>query len=652
MSSKTNGTITFGIWLTVAACGQLASLLLIDAGPRLHFQHYRLARNAFGPIVLSIQAIVVCLGLWRQRQLLADLLGKIGVTRLLFAAAISGATCAALSPRPAQLIMEVTTAFLIQLVQLGTLFLLVESIPAGWLYAWSKRLRFWLGAAWSGDSAIAVLACAVFLTTACLSWFLYANHPHIPDEVVYTLHARYFAAGMLTLPEPPVPRAFDIDLMMLDHGRWFSPVAPGWPAILAIGTAFGCRWLINPLLAGLNVWLSWKLISEVYPLRTSRAATILLCCSPWFLFMSMNFMTHTALMTTVTVALLGIARAARTESWLWLVGAGAAIGYACLIRPLDGLIGGVLTGMFALFFPDKRLKWSQLTVFVAAAILVAGVVLIYNAQLTGSAFQYPIMEYMDRTYHPGSNSLGFGANRGVGWALDAYPGHTPFEAVLNALLNGFSVNVELHGWGIGSLWAIALAAWSSRRYPADKACCVAIATVLGFYSLYYYHGGPEFGARYWYQMLLPLVVLSVRGIEQMESLGDSDRVLAGAILLTSLTIVIYLPWRMLDKYPHFLGMRPDVRQLAQEFKFGRSLVLIRGDRHPDYASAAIYNPLDLRPESSENVPIYAWDRDEAVHQQLLSTYADRPVWVLDGPTRTGSGFKVVQGPAAVRHDPH
>jgi hypothetical protein len=36
-----------------------------------------------------------------------------------------------------------------------------------------------------------------------LAIFSYERHPHIPDEVAYVYHARYFAEGMLSMPVPP-----------------------------------------------------------------------------------------------------------------------------------------------------------------------------------------------------------------------------------------------------------------------------------------------------------------------------------------------------------------------------------------------------------------------------------------------------------------
>jgi hypothetical protein len=123
----------------------------------------------------------------------------------------------------------------------------------------------------------------------------------------------------------------------------------------------------------------------------------------------------------------------------------------------------------------------------------------------------------------------------------------------------------------------------------------------------------------------------------------SARALGAALALSLGAWVTFFPWRAVDKYYHYRNMRPDIREIARTRSLGRSLVFIRGARHPDYASAAIYNPLDLRAD----VPLYVWDASEPAREQALAAYADRPVWIIDGPTRTKNGFQVAAGPLSV-----
>ena len=187
--------------------------------------------------------------------------------------------------------------------------------------------------------------------------------------------------------------------------------------------------------------------------------------------------------------------------------------------------------------------------------------------------------------------------------------------------------------------ALLLCSWSLNR--SDWLMLAAIATVFAAYFPYYYSGGPDFGARYWYLMIVPLVALTVRGIHWADRAGAGPRASLVVIALCGLSVINYFPWRAIDKYYHYLDMRPDVRQFAKQHRFDGALVLIRGAMFPDYESAAIENPLDL---SRRDATIYAWDRNDKARGATLRTYSDRPVWIVEGPTITRSGYRIVEGP--------
>jgi hypothetical protein len=252
------------------------------------------------------------------------------------------------------------------------------------------------------------------------------------------------------------------------------------------------------------------------------------------------------------------------------------------------------------------------------------------------------MAYNDKYYGANSNAFGFGPDRGMGWGLDAFPGHTPLESVINTNLNVFTLNTDLFGWSTGSLVLIALFVAAGRWRRIDRLMIAVILATIGLHAFYWYSGGPDFGPRYWSLTLIPCVLLTLSGLGTLERslVEERGRALFAVLSLCALALIVYVPWRAMDKYYHFRGMRPDVRELARAVPFGRSLVLVRGCRHPDYASAAAYNPLDL----SAAAPIYAWDVDPTIRAKTLAAYADRPVWIVDGPTLTHTGFKVRAGP--------
>jgi hypothetical protein len=116
-------------------------------------------------------------------------------------------------------------------------------------------------------------------------------------------------------------------------------------------------------------------------------------------------------------------------------------------------------------------------------------------------------------------------------------------------------------------------------------------------------------------------------------LGATAALVAGALL-------VFVPWRAIDKYHHYRGMRPDIRELSTRYSWAGGIVLIRGNRHPDFASAVVYNPVDL----GLALPIYAWDRGAEVRRRLIAAYPGRRFWIVNGPTLTGGGYEVLVGP--------
>jgi hypothetical protein len=219
--------------------------------------------------------------------------------------------------------------------------------------------------------------------------------------------------------------------------------------------------------------------------------------------------------------------------------------------------------------------------------------------------------------------------------------------MINANLNIHSLNTELFGWSIGSLVFVALLVFAGKLHKSDWMMLAVCTAVFVSFFFYYYSGGPDFGARYWYLMLVPLVALTIRGISFLQSTLEqsSTSVLIAVGVLALLTLLNYFPWRAVDKYRHFWGMRPDVRVLAKQYNFGKSLVLVRAQTsHPDFASAAFYNPLYWNADA----PVYAWDRNPDVRAKLLAAFPDRPVWIIEAPSLTHSGYKVVAGPLSAR----
>jgi hypothetical protein len=651
------GRLAFLRWTGLALVGQAVTLQLMRAGPLIGYQHYVEVSQLFSPAArpwtafLIIQSLIVGVALRRAWPALRERIStrpsgwRIAAVLLVFMA-----TAAALSRSPVVYAGELALAAYLQFLQLATVILAALAAPPDVIAAFARRWDGWRAgdetSFFRTDRFVAIAAGWAVLVTALLCIVVYERHAHVPDEVAYLLHAKYFAHGLLEMPLPPVPAAFDIDLFTYEAGRWYSPVPPGWPAVLAIGSFFGVPWLVNPLLSGVAVWLAYVLVRAVYDTRTAKLTTILLCTSPWFLFLGMSFMSHQLTLAVALAGAVAVARLRMTGAPAWTLPAGVALGVLALLRPLEGFVAALLLGFWTLGGIGPRLRRIALLAAMAVvSIVTASITLPYNRYFTGSATEFPIMAYTEARFGPGSFALGFGPDRGLGWpGLDPFPGHGALDVLVNTNLNLYQLNVELLGWSTGSLLLIAVLAFSRSVRRADRWMLLAILAVIAAHAFFWFSGGPDFGARYWYLILIPCLVLTARGLDVvMNAVANSAeraRPAMAALILVAGTLLVFLPWRSVDKYHHYRQMRPDIRRLEAEHAFGRSLVLVRGRRFPDYMSAAVYNPIDL----ASAAPIYAWDRSDAVRRALLEAYRDRPVWIVDGTTRTNGGFRVVAGP--------
>jgi 4-amino-4-deoxy-L-arabinose transferase-like glycosyltransferase len=649
-------------WLVVVAATLGASLVLIDAPPGAAYQHYRLPpTGTAGWLALAVLIVNGLLVLTAGRDHVVTALQwarhAIRPAALVLLVLAVLATGAAPSAQPAAYLPELVFAALVALLAALALLAAVRTLPERALDSLARAADRLLGPGGAPgpvrpDRFALIVATSVTVAAAVLSATVYERHPHVPDEVVYLLQARYLADGMLTMPASPVPDAFNIDLMHYEPDRWFSPVPPGWPFVLAVGAWFGAPWLVNPVLGGLAIVLAYPLLGALFDRRTTRLALLLLATSPWFLFMSMNFMTHTLALVCALAGGLGVARARTHGRALPAFAAGLGTGAVSLIRPLEGVAVAVLVGLWSLGARGRRFRFSPSAWLVAGTVLSGALTFPYNRLLTGNPTRFPLMAYIDKYYAPGSNDMGFGPNRGLGWSgLDPFPGHGAADVAVNALLNASQVNVELLGWPTGAVLLIGclLARGTRSLTRQDAWLLAAVAVVAGSHTFYWFSGGPDFGARYWYLIIVPCVALAARAVRGAFADQSPHTTLArrndvgptvAAFVLMVLAVTVYVPWRAAGKYHHYRGMRADVRDLARDERLAGSLVLVRGRRHPDFASAAIYNPIDLRSPA----PVFAWDASEQIRQRVLEAYPSRPVWIVDGPSLTRQGYRLVAGP--------
>ena len=648
----------FAFWLAIGMSGHGATLALTmsDAwslGFRSAsdaFAHHRIAL-----VLLLIVAVTVGAG---ARRMIVALFARYGAWRVLcFVTLWTLATTLFIRSRTAFAWSLGITA-VAHLANFGALVLAVRAMPPGLV----KLRRFvpW-GFALAATSVSILIAHAVFETM-----------PHVPDDVAYYFQAKTYAAGLAYRPAPPEPALFEQWLIAIKDGKWFSVFPPGWPLVLALGFLAGVPWLVNPLLAGLAVLLTHRLVHRTVSPAAADVTAVMLACSPSFLFVSSTYMAHTSSIVCTLAALLGVERAASSPTVRRAAGfAGAAGGFAGLLfltRPLEGVIVGVVVLARALGVGGRRLTWPAIAAGTLSGAAVMSIFFINNRLLTGNALIDPIQDYFNRTFYRGSNDIGFGANRGnLGWGNDISSGHSPLEAARNVNSNLSLADTELFGWAFGSmlmvgLFLVLVAPAGSRswvrqssqrsRTPEWLVPWAAIAFLTITATALYWYSGADLGPRYWLQCIVPFAVLGVLGaFRAAEHLGVARR-RAGALLVVAsfFGAALLIPWRASTKYHRYRGVVTDLRDLRSRALDARDLVLIRsrvtGMRSTpfsDFGPGIILNEIPLG-----SGPIFARATDQAAVTRLQNHMPGRRVWILEAPSLTTNGFAVVASPLTAR----
>jgi Dolichyl-phosphate-mannose-protein mannosyltransferase len=651
-------------WILLALAGQACSLQLIWAGPQVRLQ----SLYGWGSLLGSAQgifflALLIQAGfvLWGARKLwpairshLSRLITWPQVLILLLLEAFAAST---FHPEVARSLVYggflrvallESTKVVLGLAILGVgalnLVLAVGAIPSDF---WEGIVSRWR----ASDRRRLVWWCAlwVVVVSSLLAWLALDRMPHVPDELGYIFEAKYFSLGRLFLPLPPDGKSLYSAFQMVDSHKWYGAAPAGWPFVLAVGYRLGIPWLINPLLGGIAILLAHVFVRRLYNRDVADAAVLLLAASPWLLFLSASLMPHALSLALTLLGFVGVERAREKGSLSWAAVAGLSFGALLHVRALDAVLAAGVAGVWWVGVGWRRLRLSALVTACLAGVLMTALYLGYNKMFTGSPFLVPINDYMDKIYYKGSNRLGFGRDVGnVGWTgLTALPGYGPINLMMNSNQNLYLVNLEMYGWPCGSL-VFVLLLFVRGKLRRDGLMWSLVITIWAGMSLYWFGGGPDYGARYWYQMILPLSVLTVLGvqaiIQRLIGIGatDSGRVWAFVALASLLGLANLIPWRSVDKYHDYRGIRPDIRKLETKYHFGRALIFVRGPEWPDYASAFPFNPPSFGPDARG--PFFARDINAETNKQLIEYYGNRPVWILAGPTETGAGFKVIAGP--------
>ncbi|PWB71383.1 MAG: hypothetical protein C3F15_12740 [Holophagae bacterium] len=475
--------------------------------------------------------------------------------------------------------------------------------------------------------AAVALAAAATASSLWMASAVLERLPHLPDETVELLQARWLSEGRLSQAATAIQDHLDIPFTYVAAGRWLAHYPPGWPLLLAAGLELGAPWAVAPLLGGLYVLLLWRLGRELFDGPTGVIAAGLAVLSPMSRIVFSSHLSHAGSATAIVLALLLVAIARRRSSPALAASGGLCFALAFAMRPLAAVAVAVPAAAFLLDGSTTGRGPRRTGVLLGAALggVVGTLPLLWaNLALTGSVLHLPYTLAKGSMY--GLANLPFGIQN--------------MDAILASTVPA------LYGWGWGSSWvwifqALPLAfAWIPfllrRAGRAEVVLLGVVACVVAGHLLTRAHGLHGFGPRYYFDAFFALYLLTARGVLELgrigadpasptgnRAAGSRATTAAAALLIVALCLpaALALPER-LRLYHGYNGVDGSLERAIAEAGLERAIVVFGGDDWQDWAMASRHMTGQLARDL-----VFARSLDD--NSALWAAYPDRPVWVWE-----------------------
>jgi hypothetical protein len=469
--------------------------------------------------------------------------------------------------------------------------------------------------------------------TAIVTVDIFEAIPHIEDEVAYAWQARAYTAAEIKVPSPPHPKSYLVPFVVDYEGQRFSKYPFGWPAVLALGILLGARHLVNPLLAGLGVWLTYRLGKRTFGEAVGLLAAALTITSPFFLMNSGSLLSHPlGLVLSAGFALAWLNTffgAAEVPNWRSAVAGALCLGYLLVTRPFTALaisLPFVLHGLYLLIRGSAKTR-KVLIVMGIIVLLFAGLYLLWQYALTGNPLLNPYTLWWDY------DRIGFGPGHGR-----SEIGHTLEKAWINTSHSLRVGSLDLFGWGSFSWLFMPFGVWAARRNREALLLGSVFPAVVLVYTTYWI-GSSLFGPRYYYEALYSLTLFSAAGISFLAGWplkpGEPFPVNTGrrklrplAVtwllgVIVALNLLVYVPMRLGGMHGLYGIERSDQNSFqtpgAQELT--PALVIVHSERWMEYGAL-----LDLEDPFLSTPFIFAWSNRPKIDALLAPDFPQRTVY--------------------------
>jgi len=465
---------------------------------------------------------------------------------------------------------------------------------------------------------------------------IFERMAHIEDEMAYVWQAQAIAGGRLTLPSPPEPKSFLLPFVVDYNGQRFSKYPLGWPVLLSFGERLKIRFLVNPLLGALGVWLTYLLGKRIFSETVGLLAAGLTLTSPFFLMNTGSLLSHPlGLVLSAAFCLAwidGFCRPGKPPDWLPTLVTGSTLGLLAMTRPLTAVGVALPFIMHAIFLLVKADKTTRLRLIISGviALSLSGLVILWQYAVTGDPLHNPYTLWWEY------DKIGFGP--GVGRISG---GHTLHQARINTRFSLQVGRYDLFGWGSFSWIFLPLGFIAMLRDKNWRALLpLSVFPSLVFVYLAYWIGSSLFGPRYFYEGLYSLTLLSGAGISLLagwptqgkqqfpinEGWGRVRPLLVTALLamLVSVNLIFYTPLRLGSLFGLYGVQRSHLQTFtssgAQEFS--PALIIVHtSEKWIEYGTF-----LELQNPFLDSPFIFVISRGTSVDKYVASQFPERSVF--------------------------
>ncbi len=398
------------------------------------------------------------------------------------------------------------------------------------------------------DKLAVIFALLAILLAAWVSYGVAEGLAQLEDEFAYQWQAQVIAQGDLKIPSPPETGDFVFPFIIDHAGERFGKYPLGWPVVLSFGERFGLIRLVNPLLAGLAIWLTYRLGQKLLGDKVGLLAAGLTTISPFFLTYTGSILSHTwglVLSLSLVVSWLDVTADQRPKNlgWLPTLVAGLSLGVLVLSRPWTALGVAIPFGIHGIILMGRGPNLIRKKILMVGGItmLIASLHFLWQYALSGHPLDNPYLLWWPY------DKVGFGPGIGL-----AEGGHTLQRAWLHTKHSLQLVWQDLYGWGRFVWVLLFIGLWAVRRRPRVWLVASVFPSLVLVYMAYWISG-----PRYFYEGLYSLTILSAAGIawlagwlpEQVHFSARLARMRGGIVLAVCAGLIVlgtipYTPRRL------------------------------------------------------------------------------------------------------------